>query len=154
MWIRAAVCIVGLVCIALTSYGLGINGTVRASGVIFIAFLPLLIGLPCLCCVPGLRRPVATIGCGWALLYGAGMTMGPRSMITWSAWIFTELWLGYALRSLAWAIHYTMRGLGMILTRAGTLIMFSFIAWLGWNLYAWLERRQSLISVESPEKQD
>lgn len=152
MLIKAFVCIVGLACIAAASYWAGINQTVRVSGVLFITFLPLLLGLPCLCCVPQSRKTVATIGCGWALLYGAGMTLGPRSMATWTAWIFTELWLGYVLRGFGWLVYYGVKGVGIVLSSATNLVVLSFIVWIGWNLYVWLERRQQRYNLLSTDK--
>jgi len=119
-----------------------IHWFVRLCTIGAIAGLPLVIGLPCLCCVPKSRKTVLTIGCGWAVLYSSGMTLGPRATVGWIAWGFSELWLVSALKVMGWLVFYGVKVLGLFLSKAGNILILSFIIWVGWNLHHWLDKRQ------------
>ena len=119
-----------------------IHWFVRACTVGSIAGLPFAIGLPCLICLPRSRKTVVTIGCGWALLYGGGMTLGPRATVGWIAWLFSELWLANALQAAGTLVFYGVKMSGLLLSQAGTIVILSFIIWAGWNLHRWLDKRQ------------
>lgn len=60
----------------------------------------------------------------------------------WIAWIFSEMWLTYALRATGWLFFHGVRLLGIVLSNTGNIMLVTFIIWAGLNLRRWLDKRQ------------
>jgi hypothetical protein len=119
-----------------------INWVVRVLTIGGIAGLPLVLGLPCFCCLPATRKPIATFSLLWGVCYVGGMTVGPRQTATWVAWFFTEMWLTYAVRAGGFLLYWGIKVLGIALANFLNVLVLTLLGWVGWNVYCWLERRK------------
>jgi len=122
--------------------GMWINWVVRVLTIGGIAGLPLVLGLPCFCCLPATRKPIATFSLLWGVCYVGGMTVGPRQTATWVAWFFTEMWLTYAVRAGGFLLYWGIKVLGIALANFLNVLVLTLLGWVGWNVYCWLERRK------------
>jgi len=82
------------------------------------------------------------------------MTLGPRATVGWIAWGFSELWLAYALKVTGWLIFYGVKVLGLLLSKAGNILILIFIIWAGWNLHRWLDKRQPRPGDDDDDRED
>jgi hypothetical protein len=114
-----------------------INYAAQLFGICTVAGFPLLVTLPCLCCVPRARRRLLTLGLGWAFAYGFCMTLGPRQTAHWIAWIFSELWLAYAIKASGVAVFYSVKGVGILLSSVVQIAFLTLVIWAGWNVRRW-----------------
>ena len=123
-----------------------INHAARYGMVSGVAMLPLLLGLPCFCCVPRSRRFIATIGCGWAFIYGFGMTVGPVQSARWMAWFFGEVWLSHAINLWFALAFYGIKAIGLVASRITLILLLTGAGWAGFNIYHWLHKRHRMMA--------
>jgi hypothetical protein len=141
-------CVGGIIYVLIYVTTRHVNVVARTLTVTSIAGFPMLLGLPCLCCMPALRKPVATLGVAWALVYVFGMTLGIRTSASYTAWFFNEMWLTFVVKSVGLVIFYGILVLGLFVSNVVQIMLLTLIIWALWNLHQWLRRGHAKMAQE------